>query len=45
VRRCALNSSRRIAASCSRLVGCIIGQRLSAWLAIDLPKQPTSRLP
>ncbi len=25
--------------------GCVIGQRLSACLAIDLPQQPTSRLP
>jgi hypothetical protein len=45
VRRCSLKSSRRIAASCSRLVGCVIHQRLSACLAIDLPQQPTSRLP
>lgn len=29
VRRCALKSSRRIAASCSRLVGRVIGHRLS----------------
>jgi hypothetical protein len=45
VRRCSLNSSRRIAASSSRLFGCVIGQRLSACLAIALPQQPTSRLP
>jgi hypothetical protein len=44
VRRCSLNSSRRIAASSSRLFGCVIGQRLSACLAIDLLQQPTSRL-
>jgi hypothetical protein len=45
VRKCSLKSSRRIAASCSRLVGCVIGQRLSSCLTIDLPQQPTSRLP
>jgi hypothetical protein len=38
-------TERRIAASSSRLFGCVIGQRLSACLAIDLPQQPTSRLP
>jgi hypothetical protein len=30
---------------CSRLFGCVIGQRLSACLAKNLPQQPTSRLP
>jgi hypothetical protein len=44
-RKCSLKSSRCIAASCSRLVGCVIDERLSACLAIDLPQQPTSRLP
>jgi hypothetical protein len=28
-----------------RPIGCVICQRLSACLAIDLPQQPTSRLP